>query len=185
MKLLVLSESIQKLETEQCTNVDELKGRLNIVHDLMDFDLSMSLSASFSYAERFMARKLQRHLIQTELLIPRNMEVSYFMKYGQCDLQYITIEDGTRLELLKDYHVRGNRIVFMPRNQECKVTVQYNCGFCIQRCKDQVPSDVIIGILMYAGALHQVKTNVTSEYLKRAVICSEDLFNPYRLKPKA
>ena len=150
----------------------------------MDFDIQLSLSAAFSYSERYMARKLQRHLVQVQINVPRQGG-SYFMKYGNADLQYITLENSDRLNVLKDFIVLGSKITFFPAPKDRVVTIQYNAGFSIQRGKDQVPADIIVGILMYAGALIQTKTDVTTESLKRSAICSENLFSPYRLKPKA
>ncbi len=180
----IITKTDYELSASPCTTIDDLKNHLGIVHDLNDYSLNTALNAAFSYSEKFMARKLQRHLIQAELLVPKEGGV-YFMKYGNTELQYITTENGVRLENLKDFIQVGHKITFRASKTSQKVVIQYNCGFSTQRGVNQVPSDIIIGILMYAGALYQTKTDLTSESLKRSAICSENLFSPYRLRPRA
>lgn len=179
--MYLISENIQKLETEQCTNIDELKNKVLIVHTLTDEDLTRSLRASFSYAEKFMRRKLQRHVMQVQLLLPRGEEGIYFMKYGNCILDYVTFGEH-KLAHMKDYFVQRNKVQVLPSPEDRIITLQYNCGFSTARGLNQIPDEVIQGVLMFAGALHQTKTDLTSESLKRAAICSESLLSPYRLR---
>ncbi|MBS4707318.1 hypothetical protein J4G57_05345 [Aeromonas caviae] len=179
--MYIISESIQKLETEQCTNIDELKNKVQIVHTLTDEDLTRSLKAAFSYAEQFMARKLQRHLIQVQVLLPAGEDGTFYMRWGSCVLDYVTV-NGDRLEHIKDYRVKLNKVQFSARSEERIITLQYTCGFSTARGQHQIPDEVIQGILMFAGTLHQTKTDATSEPLKRAAICSTNLLSPYRLR---
>lgn len=183
--MYIISENMQKLETEQCTNIDELKNKVQIVHALTDEDLIRSLKAAFSYAEKFMSRKLQRHTIQVQVHLPAYTDGTMYMRWGNCVLEYITVstENGTeRLEYIKDYKVQRNKIKIEPAQCDRVITVQYSCGFSTARGQHQIPDEVIQGILMFAGALHQTKTDLTSESLKRAAICSENLLTPYRLR---
>ncbi|WP_323968879.1 hypothetical protein [Aeromonas veronii] len=179
--MYIISESIQKLETEQCTNIDELKNKVQIVHALTDEDLIRSLKAAFSYAEKFMQRKLQRHTIQVQVHLPAYTDGTMYMRWGNCVLEYITV-GSERLEHIKDYKVQRNKIQIEPAQCDRVITIQYSCGFSTARGQHQIPDEVIQGILMFAGALHQTKTDLTSESLKRAAICSENLLTPYRLR---
>ncbi|MGU5666124.1 hypothetical protein [Aeromonas hydrophila] len=179
--MYIISENMQKLETEQCTNIDELKNKVQIVHTLTDEDLIRSLKAAFSYAEKYLARKLQRHTIQTCVLLPANTKGQMYMRWGNCELEYITV-GGERLEHIKDYRVQRNKLQIEPVPYERELVIQYSCGFSTARGKNQIPDEVIQGILMFAGTLHQTRTDAISEPLKRAVICSENLLRPYRLR---
>ncbi|MCS3766167.1 hypothetical protein HNP12_000206 [Aeromonas hydrophila] len=181
MSIYVISESIQKLETEQCTNIDELKNKVQIVHTLTDEDLTRSLRSAFSYAEKFLHRKLQRHLVQIQIHLPKGEEGILYMRWGNSVLDYVTTHD-VRLEHIKDYKVQRNKVQIMPAQEDRILTLQYTCGFSTARGQHQIPDEVIQGILMFAGALHQTKTDLTTEPLKRAAICSENLLMPYRLR---
>lgn len=180
--MIILSENIQRIEVEQCTNVDELKRRINRFDNFSDIDIQMSLQGAFSYAEKFMGRKLQRHTVQVQVYIPRGEFSTFFMRFGQTQLEYITSKDGERLEIIKDYIPQGNKIQFRPSNDDRTLTIQYSCGYSVLRGPNKIPDDIVIAILMRGGAMFQVKTDVTSEALKRAVICSDDLFKQYRLR---
>lgn len=179
--MYIISENIQKLETEQCTNIDELKNKVQIVHALTDEDLIRSLKAAFSYAEKFMSRKLQRHTIQVQVHLPAYTDGTMYMRWGNCELEYITVS-GERLAHIKDYKVQRNKLQIEPASYDRELVIQYSCGFSTARGQHQIPDEVIQGILMFAGALHQTKTDLTSESLKRAAICSENLLTPYRLR---
>ncbi len=179
--MYIISETVQKQETDQCTNIDELKNKVQIVHTLTDADLLMSLNAAFSYAETFMSRKLQRTTVQLKVQLDAYETGTLYMRYGNTSLDFMALEDGSRLEHMQNYKVERNKLTVLPSNEQRIIVINYSCGFSTQRNENKVPDDVICGILMRAGAFHQVKTDVTMDTLKRAAICSDDLFAPYKL----
>ncbi|HEH9442038.1 TPA: hypothetical protein SIA39_004111 [Aeromonas sobria] len=179
--MYIISESIWKLETEACTNIDELKNKVQIVHTLTDEDLNRSLKAAFSYAEKFLYRKLQRHKAQVEVHLPKGEEGTLYMRWGECRCEYVSCE-GQTLTHITDYKVQRNKLSIAPTSVDRIITIEYTCGFSTEKGPSKVPDEVIQGILMFAGALHQTKTDVTQESLKRAAICSDNLLTPYKLR---
>lgn len=179
VRLRILTEHIECKEFEKCISVDDLKNQTLILHDGMDAHLIRCLDAAFAYVETSTNRKLRLHYIQNEVQL-KGVDTYLSLKYGNPTIQAVSyIDTGERLTENVDYYIDKNRIIFKANNER-NVQVEYTSGYATKG-QFEVPADLKYAILLIAATLVQVRSDLTSESLKRAAFSSTQLMSAYVL----
>lgn len=179
--MILTKQSIQVLESTHCVEVEDMKAQLLLPHDLHNVYISRLIQVAIKHVERDTRRKLQCHMCTSTYKIQGCDYV--YLDYGEADIQYI-IDTSTQ------QHIDAAKYLFTPRNSklilDCEylnrhnineIQVQYLCGY---KSAD-VPVDLVHAIKMFCAGLYQTRSDLTSESLKKAVICSDTLLKKYKL----
>jgi len=177
VKLRIHKEDIRCVEFEKCISVDDLKNQTLMFYDVMESHFTRCLDAAFAYVETSTKRKLRLHSIQNDVQL-EPYDTYLELKYGCPEVQAVSyIDNGERLIENVDYYVEKNKIIFKA-NARRNVHVEYTSGYNTNG-KHQVPDDLKHAVLLIASTLVHVRSDLTSESLKRAAFSSTQLMSAY------
>ncbi|MGY3860226.1 hypothetical protein ACW5WN_01275 [Aeromonas lacus] len=173
MILKYCTRTVISEEKDECVSVDELKAHALIVHDMYDQQLLAVIKAAITSIETDTNVSLRQITVQ-ENYIAQAGDVA-FLGSGNVQVDYVTVL-GTNEQLVKGKHftVHKNKITFLETVQE--VVIQYIAGYKY----NNVPPDIRYAVLMRSAALFQTRSDLTSENLKLAARCSDNLVSKYR-----
>lgn len=179
--MLILKEVLKAQESELCLSPDDIKVHLMIPHSLHDAQLNSILRAGIKNIEHETGRKFKRHLCTTTFKITDKVYDYTYLRYGEIDIQYV-INNKTQ------QHIDPAKYLFSPMNSKFildtstinvdEIQIQYLCGYSYMT----VPEDLAHAIKMFASTLYMNKSNQSSDYIRTAVLTSNDLIRRYKLR---
>lgn len=162
-------------EKDNCVSVDEFKAHALIVHDMYDAQVQYIIRAAIKSIETDINVRLRRITVQ-EHYFPQNGDYAY-LRDGNVKVDYV-VQVGQQEQLVRNVHftVHKNKITFIDVPASAEIIVRYLAGYEYAK----VPDDIRYAVFMRGTSLFQTRSDLTSENLKLAARCSDNLIAKYK-----